>query len=106
MGPAAFHQEMLAKGLELTKKKAATKAALKDTEEAKQPTLEKDTALFAGTLNQPPTTMGPGMEVGSLPEAECLTFRNHSGGDTLDAFAPLAQYTQRVHGGMTKDAWM
>ena len=48
----------------------------------------------------------PDMEVGYLPEAECLTFRNHMGGDTMDAFAPLAQYTQRVHGGMTKDAWM
>ena len=46
------------------------------------------------------------MEVGSLPEAECLTFRNHSGGDTLDAFAPLAQYTQRNHAGMTQSAWM
>jgi hypothetical protein len=39
------------------------------------------------------------MEVGSLPEAECLTFRAHMGGDTLDAFAPLAQYTQRHYGG-------
>ena len=48
----------------------------------------------------------PDMEVESLPEAECLTFRNHRGGDTMDAFAPLAQYTQRVHGGMTKDTWM
>ena len=46
------------------------------------------------------------MEVGSLPEAECLTFRNHSGGDTLDAFAPLAQFTQRNHAGMTQSAWM
>ena len=46
------------------------------------------------------------MEVGPLPEAECLTFRNHSGGDTLDAFAPLAQYTQRNHAGMTQSAWM
>ena len=46
------------------------------------------------------------MEVGSLPEAECLTFRNRSGGDTLDAFAPLAQYTERNHAGMTQSAWM
>ena len=46
------------------------------------------------------------MEAGSLPEAECLTFRNHSGGDTLDAFAPLAQFTQRNHAGMTQSAWM
>ena len=44
------------------------------------------------------------MEVGSLPEAECLTFRAHMGGDTLDAFAPLAQYTQRVHGGQMQNA--
>ena len=41
------------------------------------------------------------MEAGSLPEAECLTFRAHMGGDTLEAFAPLAQLTQRVHGGNT-----
>ena len=46
------------------------------------------------------------MEVGSLPEAEYLTFRNHSGGDTVDAFASLAQYTQRNHAGMTQSAWM
>ena len=46
------------------------------------------------------------MEVGSLPEAECLTFRNRSGGDTLDAFAPLAQFTQRNHAGMAQSAWM
>ena len=46
------------------------------------------------------------MEVGSLPEAECLTFRNTSGGDTLDAFAPLAQYTHRVHHGNLESTWM
>ena len=45
------------------------------------------------------------MEVGSLPEAVCLTFRNHSGGNTLDAFAPLAQYTQRVHHGNLESTW-
>ena len=44
------------------------------------------------------------MEVGSLLEAEYLTFRNHSGGDTLDAFTPLAQYTQRVHHGQMEKA--
>ena len=33
-----------------------------------------------------------------------LTFRAHMGGDTLDAFAPLAQYTQRVHGGQMQNA--
>ena len=41
------------------------------------------------------------MVVGSLPEAEYLPFRAHMGGDTLDAFAPLAQYTQRHYGGLT-----
>ena len=46
------------------------------------------------------------MEVGSLPEAECLTVRNHCGGDTLDAFAPLAQYTRRVHHGQMESTWM
>ena len=48
--------------------------------------------------------MGPGMEVGSLPEAECLTFRAHMGGDTLEAFAPMAQFTQRAYGGNTQNA--
>ena len=33
------------------------------------------------------------MEAGSRVEAECLTFRKHVGGDTLDAFAPLSHYT-------------
>ena len=46
------------------------------------------------------------MEVESLSEAECLTFRNHMGGDTLDAFAPLPQYYQRNHGGMRQSTWM
>ena len=45
------------------------------------------------------------MEVSSLPEAECLTFRNHSGGDTLDAFTPLAQNTERVHYGQVESTW-
>ena len=45
------------------------------------------------------------MEVGSLTEAECLTFRNHSGDDMLDAFAPLAQYPQRVHHGQMESTW-
>ena len=39
------------------------------------------------------------MEAGSPSEAECLTYRTCYGGDTMDAFAPLAQYTQRHHGG-------
>jgi hypothetical protein len=107
MGKDAFLIDMEERRIAAySKGRARQEALMKDTEEAERLTLGQDTALFAGTLNQPPTTMGPGMEVGSLPEAECLTFRNHSGGDTLDAFAPLAQYTQRVHGGMTKDAWM
>ena len=66
----------------------------KSTEEVKRPTLEKDTALFAENLNLNTDSRRvmtePYMEDGSLPEAECLTFRNHMGGDTLDAFAPLA----------------
>ena len=83
-----------------SKKKAQSAALQKNTEEANQPTSEKDTAFFAGTFNQH-LTDGPSMEVGSLPEAECLTFRAHMGGDTLDAFAPLAQYTQRHYDGQT-----
>ena len=46
------------------------------------------------------------MEAGSRVEAECLTFRKHVGGDTLDAFAPLSHYTQRVHNGQMESAWM
>jgi len=46
------------------------------------------------------------MEVGSREEAECLTFRQHVGGDTLDAFAPLSQYTTRVHDGQIESTWM
>ena len=80
-----------------SKRKTQSPALLENTEEANQLTSEKDTAFLAGTFNQH-LTDGPSMEVGSLPEAECLTFRAHMGGDTLDAFAPLAQYTQRVHG--------
>ena len=46
-----------------------------------------------------------GTQVGIVSEAECLTFRKHMGGDTLDAFAPLAHYTQRVHHGQMESAW-
>ena len=64
----------------------------KSTEEVKRPIPETDTALFAENLNLNADSRRvmtePDMEVGSLPEAECLTFRNHMGGDTLDAFAP------------------
>ena len=28
------------------------------------------------------------------------------GGDTLDAFAPLAHYTQRVHHGQMENTWV
>jgi hypothetical protein len=34
-------------------------------------------------------------------EEECLSFRTCRDGDTLDAFAPLAQYTQRHHAEQT-----
>ena len=45
------------------------------------------------------------MEVGSREEAECLTFRQHVGGDTLDAFAPLSHYTHRVHNDKMESTW-
>ena len=45
--------------------------------------------------------IGPSMEVEPQPEAECITIRNHIGRETLDEFASLAQYTQKVHGHMT-----
>jgi hypothetical protein len=104
MGMDAFLKDMNRRSIAaFSKTKAASQAPLKDTEETLPSTSENDTALFAGTENQ---LLGPGMEVGSLPEAECLTFRNRSGGDTLDAFAPLAQYTQRVHHGQMESTWM
>ena len=81
-----------------SKSKTQSPALLNNTGEVDQLTSEKDTAFCAGTFNQH-STVGPSMEAGSLPEAECLTFRAHMGGETLDAFAPLAQYIQRVHGG-------
>ena len=45
------------------------------------------------------------MKVGTREEAECLTFRQHMGGDTLDAFAPLSHYTTRVHDGQMESTW-
>ena len=45
------------------------------------------------------------MKAGTREEAECLTFRQHMGGDTLDAFAPLSHYTTRVHGGQMESTW-
>ena len=45
------------------------------------------------------------MEAGSREEAECLTFRQHVGGDTLDAFAPLSHYTHRVHNDQLESTW-
>ena len=100
MGTQAFFEDMMSRKKELQWNRTPSTAPSKNTEEADQLTPEKDTAFFAGTANQHLAT-GPGMEAGSLPEAECLTFRAHMGGDTLEAFAPLAQLTQRVHGGNT-----
>ena len=99
MGPQAFFDDMMSRKRELQWNRTPSPAPTKNTEEDFL-TPEKDTAVFAGTAN-PHLVMGPGMEAGSLPEAECLTFRAHMGGDTLEAFAPLAQLTQRVHGGNT-----
>ena len=45
------------------------------------------------------------MKAGTREEAECLTFRQHMGGDTLDAFTPLSHYTTRVHGGQMESTW-
>ena len=45
------------------------------------------------------------MKVGTREETECLTFRQHMGGDTLDAFTPLAHYTTRVHDGQMESTW-
>ena len=45
------------------------------------------------------------MEAGSREEAECLTFRQHMGGDTLDAFAPLSHHTHRVHNDQMESWW-
>ena len=45
------------------------------------------------------------MKAGTREEAECLTFRQHMGGDTLDAFAPLSHYTTRVHDGQMESTW-
>ena len=45
------------------------------------------------------------MEAGSREEAECLTFRQHVGADTLDAFAPLSHYTHRVHNDQMESTW-
>ena len=83
---------------------ALSQLGKKKSEEVKRPTPEKDTALLAGTSNlesSVPNTIevGPSMEAGLPSEAECLTYRTCYGGDTMDAFAPLAQYTQRHHGG-------
>ena len=103
MGPQAFFDDMMSRKRELQWNRTPSTAPSKNTEEADQLTPEKDTAFFAGTANQHLAT-GPGMEAGSLPEAECLTFRAHMGGDTLEAFAPLAQFTQRAYGGNTRNA--
>ena len=88
LGPQAFFDDMMSRKRELQWNRTPSPVPMKNTEEDFL-TPEKDTAVFAGTAN-PHLVMGPGMEAGSLPEAECLTFRAHMGGDTLDAFAPLA----------------
>ena len=66
----------------------------KISEEVKQPIPGKGTALLAGTSNQQDSSrkfeVGPNMEAGSPSEAECLTYRTCYGGNTIDAFAPLA----------------
>ena len=49
---------------------------------------------------------GPDIKGGSPVEAECLKFRKHVGGDTLDAFAPLSHYTHRVHNDQMESTWM
>ena len=72
---------------------------MKSTEEAKRPTLVKDTALFAGAskhqVRQATPEVGPGMEAENTSEVKCLTFRTCMGDDTLDAFGPLAKYALR-----------
>ena len=45
------------------------------------------------------------MKAGTREEAECLTFRQHMGGDTLDAFTPLAHCTTWVHDGQMESTW-
>ena len=79
---------------------------MNNSEEVKEPTLNTAPASLAGNLNSNQDDKIHGTQVGTLPEAECLTFRKHIGGDTLDAFAPLAQYTQRVHHGQMESTWM
>ena len=68
MGMDAFLKDMNQRSIAaFSKSKAASQTLSKDTEEAQRPTLETDTALFAGTFKQPSMLMGPGMEAGSLP---------------------------------------
>ena len=59
------------------------------TEEVKAPILDTAPANFAGNLNSKQECTAPDEQVRTASEAECLTFRKHMGGDTLDAFAPL-----------------
>ena len=85
---------------------AKNNSLVNNGEEVKEPTLNRAPASLAGNLNSNQGDKVHGTQVGILPEAECLTFRKHIGGDTLDAFAPLAQYTQRVHHGQMESTWM
>ena len=79
---------------------------VQNIEEVKEPILETAPVNFAGTLNLNQECTVPGEQVRTASEAECLTFRKHMGGDTLDAFAPLAHYTQRVHNGQMENTWV
>ena len=70
-------------------------------EEVKEPILETAPANFAGNLNSNQDCAAHDEEVTAASEAECLTFRKHMGGDTLDAFDPL----RATHRGSTTDRW-
>ena len=85
---------------------AKSNSLVKNAEEVKQPILDRPPASLAGNLNSNKKDKEPDTHIRIASEAECLTFRNHMGGDTLDAFAPLAQYTQRVHHGQMESTWM
>ena len=76
---------------------AKNNSLVNNGEEVKEPTLNTAPATLAGNLNSNQDDKVHGTQVGAASEAECLTFLKHIGGDTLDSFAPLAQYTQRIH---------
>ena len=72
---------------------------VQNIEEVKAPILETAPANFAGNLNSNQECTIPDEQVRTASEAECLTFRKHMGGDTLDAFAPL----RATHRGSTTE---